>query len=423
MPVTYLLIGVLVLVAGIAGAQEESKSMLDPRIEEADALMMGFAERTGLTSQRPPQRYLWTDAFAVCNFLGLARARGDEGRVELARRLVEQVHRTLGRHRGDDGRNGWLSGLDERLGEEHPTRGGLRIGKPLPERARDEAYDEALEWDRDGQYFHYLTKWMHALDQVTRSTGEPRFSIWARELAETAYAAFAHGPPGVGRPRRLYWKMSIDLTRPLVPAMGQHDPLDAYLTHVQLRSTTSRLPGSVGGPHLEAETGELAVMVEGGAWATTDPLGLGGLLTDAYRVQQLRDEGALADDRLLETLLKAALTGLEQYAASGELELPAPHRLAFRELGLAIGLHAAERMWQAAGRDPRPTATSPAVRVRLEALARLAPLGEAIESFWRAPEHQRVRSWSEHRDINEVMLATSLAPEGFLVLLSPHHKP
>lgn len=39
-----------------------------------------------------------------------------------------------------------------------------------------------------------------------------------------------------------------------------------------------------------------------------------------------------------------------------------------------------------------------------------------IESFWRTPEHRRARSWSEHRDINEVMLATSLAPEGFLVL-------
>jgi hypothetical protein len=26
--------------------------------------------------------------------------------------------------------------------------------------------------------------------------------------------------------------------------------------------------------------------------------------------------------------------------------------------------------------------------------------------------------WSEHRDINEVMLATSLVPEGFLVLPS-----
>src|SRR5216684_2205383 len=59
-------------------------------------------------------------------------------------------------------------------------RGGLRIGKKLPERSAGEPFDEQLEWDRDGQYFHYLTKWMHALDQVARSTKQPRFNLWAR---------------------------------------------------------------------------------------------------------------------------------------------------------------------------------------------------------------------------------------------------
>jgi hypothetical protein len=33
-----------------------------------------------------------------------------------------------------------------------------------------------------------------------------------------------------------------------------------------------------------------------------------------------------------------------------------------------------------------------------------------------APEHQRTRPWRDHEDINDVMLATSLVPEGFLVL-------
>src|SRR3990172_13072887 len=103
--------------------------MLDPRTEQAIELMVRFAERTGLTSARPPRRYLWTDAFAVCNFLALGRATGDASYSELALRLVEQVHRTLGRHRPDDGRRGWISGLPDREGEAHPTRGGLRIRK------------------------------------------------------------------------------------------------------------------------------------------------------------------------------------------------------------------------------------------------------------------------------------------------------
>jgi hypothetical protein len=393
--------------------------MPDPRLDEAVALMMGFAERTGLSVERPARRYLWTDAFAVCNFLGLARATGDEGYAALAGRLVEQVHHTLARHRGDDGRSGWLSGLGEAEGEAHPTRGGLRIGKPLPERRPEEPFDETLEWERDGQYFHYLTRWMHALDQVTRSTGEVRFNRWARELGEAAHAAFTHAPVGPAGPRRMYWKMNIDLTRPLVPAMGQHDPLDGYVTHLQLGATASRLPGAGGEPHLEGSIRELAAMVEGGEWATADPLGIGGLLADAYRVQQLKGEGVVADDGLLVALLTASLAGLEHYARGPDLRLPAADRLAFRELGLAIGLQAAERMREAAARAPRGRPAGPGVRARLDALRRYVPLREAIESFWRDPEHRRGHTWLEHRDINEVMLATSLAPEGFLVLLPP----
>ncbi len=93
-----------------------------------------------------PRRYLWTDAFAVCNLLGLYHGRGDERYRELALRTVEQVHLILGRHREDDPRRGWLSGLSEEEGLRHPTIGGLRIGKRLPERRPGEPLDEALEW-------------------------------------------------------------------------------------------------------------------------------------------------------------------------------------------------------------------------------------------------------------------------------------
>jgi hypothetical protein len=403
----------------LASAQEETRTMPDPHpnppAQEAIALMVGFAERTGLTADHPPQRYLWTDAYAVCNFLGLAHATGEERYAELALRLVDQVHHTLARHRDDDPRKGWLSGMGEREGEAHPTRGGLRIGKGLPERGPNEPFDEEMEWERDGQYFHYLAKWMHALDQVTRATRRPQFNGWARELAETAQRAFTYPPSAGARSHRMYWKMSIDLTRPLVPSMGQHDPLDDYITCVQLRATAARLPGPVGGPGLVDETRRFAAMLEGGEWATADPLGLGGLLCDAFRLEQLLRQGARPDERLLEALLDAAITGLPPYVQGGELRLPAEYRLAFRELGLAIGLHAVERLWQAA--DPERPEISPAVRARLQALMQYAPIGKAIESFWRAAEHRQTRSWSDHRDINEVMLATSLAPDGFLALL------
>jgi hypothetical protein len=117
--------------------------------------MAAFAQRTGLSpAAENPQRYLWTDAFAVCSFLELLEKTGDQGYRRYATELVDQVHNVLGRFRADEGRTGWISGLDEEAGRCHPTLGGLRIGKPLKERSADEVLDEQLEWDRDGQYFH-----------------------------------------------------------------------------------------------------------------------------------------------------------------------------------------------------------------------------------------------------------------------------
>ena len=393
--------------------------MSDPRTNEAATLMQGFAERTGVSSRQPPRRYLWTDAFAVCNFLGLARATGDARFSQLALQLVDQVHRTLGRHRPDDIRKGWISGLSEREGAAHPTQGGLRIGKERPERRPDEVFDEQLEWGRDGQYFHYLTKWMHALDQVTRATGQAQYATWARELAQTAEHAFTYQPSARSQAPRIYWKMSIDLTRPLVPAMGQHDPLDGYVTFLQLRTTAVQLPRAMREPAVDTGVRHFGVMIRDGQWATDDPLGIGGLLVDAYRLHQLLQQGALADEELRGELLAAALNGLQHYVQRGESALPTEYRLAFRELGLVIGLHAVERMWQTAADRNAATPAHPELRAQLEALRRYLPLASEIESFWRNPEHRRATTWLEHRDINDVMLATGLAPEGFLVLSPP----
>jgi hypothetical protein len=77
----------LLLAAAVASPQEEAKPMPDSRVREAIELMTGFAERTGLSSARPQQRYLWTDAFAVCNFLGLSHTTGEKRYMEMALRL------------------------------------------------------------------------------------------------------------------------------------------------------------------------------------------------------------------------------------------------------------------------------------------------------------------------------------------------
>ncbi len=103
---------------------------------------------------------------------------------------------------------------------------------------------------------------------------------------------------------------------------------------------------------------------------------------------------------LLRRVLAAALEGLQRYAQQDDLRLPASRRLAFRELGLAIGLHAIE--------NPPQLSRSSEVPALLQALQPFVSLGSRIESFWLDPAHREARTWSKHCDINDVMLATSL---------------
>jgi hypothetical protein len=381
-------------------------------LADVRTIMTAFAERTGLSSpDSPPRRYLWTDAFAVCNFLELFRTSGREDDRRCALRLIEQVHHVLGRHRPDESRRGWISGLSAAEGERHPTAGGLRIGKIRPERRPNEPFDERLEWDRDGQYLHYLTRWMQALNRAGIYTGDPRLNEWAIELARVAHARFAWRPRS-DRPPRMYWKMSIDLSRPLVSSMGHHDPLDACVTYSRLQAS-SRESKSIGHEaNLGQEIAECAAMCEGGRWATDDPLGAGGLLASGCELAWL----SLDEPRhvhLLETVLQDALESIPWCVQSNFLERPAEYRLAFRELGLSIGLHGVRRMIDLWGRSPR-SQSAPRVSRLLHDLQQYLPLCAAIERFWLYPAHQLSASWLEHEDINSVMLATSLAPHVYL---------
>jgi hypothetical protein len=388
----------------------------DASIAIVREIMTDFADSTGLSAaRRPPRRYLWTDAFAVCNFLELLRRTRDESFRDLALRLVDQVHHTLGWHRNDGPLMGWISGLDANEGESHPTIGGLRIGKQLDERRRGEPANERLEWERDGQYYHYLTKWMHALNRVGLVTGDPAYARWGRELAQTAHARFTHTHPGDGR-KRLYWKMSIDLSYPLVLAMGQHDPLDGLITCSELQSAAAREFAHSPLPDLSARIIDLADICGEEEWTTSDPLGIGGLLFDACRIAQLTIRDGSAAPAILGKVLDAALTGLETFTADNPLKYRARQRLPFRELGLAIGLKGVEKMRLCIGENPEIFAREGDLWRKVDALGGYLPLAGIIERFWLDGKNREDGNWREHRDINMVMLATSLAPEGFLAI-------
>jgi hypothetical protein len=376
--------------------------------------MQDFARMTGLDpAGAHPKRYLWTDAFAVCNYLELFQKTHNATYRELALRLIDQVHHTLGRHRDDDPRTGWISGLSLQEGELHPTVGGLRIGKSLPEREINEPYNEPQEWDRDGQYYHYLTKWMHALNRMSRVTGNPDYVTWAIELAHTAHARFTYLPTTGGR-KRMYWKMSIDLTRPLVPSMGQHDPLDGLVTYNELQLTATRDFGQSVQPVLVQEMADMTDICRGMRMVTDDPLGIGGLLSDASRITRLMIRGGPVYAGLLKTLFDSALAGLDSLAESGFLELPARNRLAFREFGLSIGLGGVEKLPEWIGKNPNLFDRTGSLHQQIQELLEYVPLREKIEQFWLDGKNRESSTWTGHREINIVMLATSLAPDGFL---------
>ena len=390
----------------------------EPDVTAVRDVMTAYAARTGLTVPgAEARRYLWTDAFAVCNFLELFRQTAHQEFLAAARSLVDQVHWTLGRYSSTDARRGWISGLEESAGTLHPTRKGLRIGKKLAERGPDEPMDQRLEWDRDGQYFHYLSKWMHALSQVSGISGEERCYLWALELAKASHAGFVYTPVAGGQ-KRMHWKMSVDLSRPLVAAMGHHDPLDALVTFTELATVGRIHRWLTGDRDLEREIADCRAMCAGQNWATEDPLGTGSLLADAYRLSQLQVMAGpgVSGPLRVASLLADGATGLAAFVRSGTLSQPAEYRLAFRELGLAIGLRAVTGLRGLLERNPASFTGVEELSGVLKALDEFGYLCGEIETFWLDPSHQQSTTWSDHQDINAVMLATCLAPDGFLLI-------
>jgi hypothetical protein len=130
-------------------------------------------------------RYLWTDAFGLVLYLSLYEETRDAKYLERAHRLVEEVYRVLGRHRG------------------------LRIGE---------------EPDRDGQYFHYLAMWIYALTCFGRIDSGYREE--AIKLVKDIHPAFVI--PGYG----VIWKMEEDLSAPYPGyGLGAMDAYDGYVAY------------------------------------------------------------------------------------------------------------------------------------------------------------------------------------------------
>jgi hypothetical protein len=262
----------------------------------------------------------------------------------------------------------------------------------------------------DGGHFHYLTKWVHALCQTAFVLGDVRYAQWALELGKAAFEGFARRSES-GGVVGIYWKMSTDLSRPLVPAIGLHDALDGFITFREAQHALAKLSTDAGVADLGLA---LSTLCQHRNWTTNDPLGLGGLLFDAGRLCQLLGNEQFDDIYLLEDILGACRNGLAGLLAGRYLNQPISYRLAFRELGLAIGLKALPIVSEAMKKNRDRFESGTAAQRIVDQFSRYESLGEEIVRVWLPHAQNQDQIWQSHQDINEVMLATALLPETFL---------
>jgi len=118
----------------------------------------------------------------------------------------------------------------------------------------------------------------------------------------------------------------------------------------------------------------------------------------------------------LENVVNSAMLEMEAFSKGETLGYPAEYRLAFRELGLSIGLSAVENLLRWIEENPDLFSQNGSLQRRVEELMEYVPLKERIEQFWIDDKNRQASTWIEHREINMAMLATSLAPSRFLMI-------
>jgi len=288
------------------------------------------------------------DAFGVCNYITLYYETGEIKYLDAADALIESVHNILGKDRSGKFRLGNAT-------DEEPLKAGLRIGKADPEGHPD----------GDGQYFHYLTKWMFALNRMSIARGISRYNDWAIQMAKSVHPHFVYQRE-TSRPR-MHWKISIDMSQATVRSEGNLDPFDGYVTYRILQESSANKD------ELKTEIADFKKIVDSKfhSYRSDDPLDLGEALWISHWY---------ADESWAKTIATISLQSLEEIWQT-YFKMPKQFRLAFREFGTTIGVQV------------NPMAPIPWV-------SRVTN----VNHFWS--QHL----YSRDRDITPVMYCSSLIP-------------
>ncbi|KDQ58408.1 hypothetical protein JAAARDRAFT_57340 [Jaapia argillacea MUCL 33604] len=313
-------------------------------------------------------RYLWTDAFAVINFLTLHKSTSNPLYLTLAAHLIQNVHDILGYSRDGTKR---LDGATDA----EPLKGGLRIGKM-----------EESGPDGDGQYFHYLTIWMFALNRMSLASGTKTYNDLALQLAKTVHPRFMVNRHSQ-RPR-MFWKMSMDLSHPLVRSEGNLDPIDGYVIYKLLQQTDGE-----GSTVLVEEICDYKKILETKwrGYSSDDSLDLGMTLWTSHWFE--------GEEEWATGLSQRASRDLGKLNSEGYFDLPTAYRLAFREFGTCLGIRV------------RDTATE--LQPIFEALARKLTTTWETKNVVPVPAGGTIEVREKLVPITCVMHATALFPGAF----------
>lgn len=360
-----------------ASAMDASISLLDSVYGPVDSPVFPLplpADEAGLCSDRHQRRYLWTDAFGVLSYISIAKRYETDNKPEEAQKytqaaniLIDVVHECLGKPRSS-------SPVDAMSPSTISPTGyvGLRIGKVDTRQATD------YGMHYDGQYWHYIDKWLFALSRCGRNEE-------ARRLAKSVFPYFFDtGPHGTGHQGGIRWKLSVDGTPPpqLHRAHASDDGLVALIVLTILQqqqrdvSTTADFTYEI--QLLQASLENYRPQV------TDDPLGWG---LDAWY------------DEFLEGHPRRS--ALAKYASSA-LDYEVHMTLPFRLYGAIIG-------------------------------ARTAGIGPCTDGLLTKAlayeQRAQATGYEEHSSINRVMLAMSLLCPGSVLdrqpmdpLVKPQHR-
>ena len=202
------------------------------------------SDEAGLCSDGIQRRYLWTDAFGVLCYTSLANrcccsenyiGKGEEEEEEeaskkyheAANKLIDVVHSCLGTPRSTTKKK---EDDDMTKCKISPTGYvGLRIGKVHTRKITD------YGMTYDGQYFHYIDKWLFALCRA----GNPGHVEDGIRIAKSIFPYFFDpGPHGDGRYGGIRWKLSVDATPPKDLERVAHandDTLNAFIVYTMLQ--------------------------------------------------------------------------------------------------------------------------------------------------------------------------------------------